>query len=174
MHLRDAHRAHRADRPGARGSGRDRARHRLEGRQVRTSRRPGHRTSDHRARPRQPGGRGAPGTWPDPLRRAVSIVPEEDSGLSQGGLRMKPRVFLAILALSCLPEAAAAQAPAGGWDAVDKVFGSPGKDQPGDVRRYGWPRTDPHVVLGGVPVEPALALGGWAAFTKTGPGPDAV
>jgi hypothetical protein len=41
------------------------------------------------------------------------------------------------------------------------------------VRRYGWPRTDLHVRLAGVPVEPALALGGWAAFKKTGNGQDA-
>jgi hypothetical protein len=79
-----------------------------------------------------------------------------------------------ILALLCLPAALAAQAPASGWDAVDNVFGNPGKDQPGEVRRYGWPRTDLHVRLGGVPVEPTLALGSWAAFKRTGNGQDAV
>jgi hypothetical protein len=87
---------------------------------------------------------------------------------------MKPASLCAILALSCLPAAVAAQAPPGAWDAVDKVFGVPGKDQPGEVRRYGWPRTDLNVVLGGVPVEPALALGGWAAFKRTGTGQEAV
>lgn len=87
---------------------------------------------------------------------------------------MKPASLRAILALLCVSASGAAQSPAGGWDAVDKVFGAPGKDQPGEVRRYGWPRTDLHVVLGGVPVEPALALGGWAAFKKTGTGQDAV
>ena len=80
----------------------------------------------------------------------------------------------AILALLCVPAAVAAQSPSGGWDAVDRVFGNPGKDQPGEVHRYGWPRTDLHVRLAGVPVEPALALGGWAAFKKTGTGQDAV
>jgi hypothetical protein len=54
------------------------------------------------------------------------------------------------------------------------VFGNPGKDQPGDVHRYGWPRTDLHVRIADVPVEPALALGGWAAFKKTGNAQDAV
>jgi hypothetical protein len=87
---------------------------------------------------------------------------------------MKPASLRAILALLCVPAAVAAQSPAEGWDAVDKAFGVPGKDQPGEVRRYGWPRTDLHVVLGGIPVEPALALGGWAAFKKTGTGQDAV
>ena len=87
---------------------------------------------------------------------------------------MKLATLHRILALLCLPAAVAAQAPASGWDPVDNVFGVPGKDQPGEVRRYGWPRTDLHVVLGGIPVEPALALGGWAAFKKTGTGQDAV
>jgi hypothetical protein len=81
------------------------------------------------------------------------------------------RLFLALL---CVPAAVLAQSPAGGWDAVDKVFGGPGKDQPGEVRRYGWPRTDLRVRLAEVPVAPALALGGWAAFKKTGTGQDAV
>jgi hypothetical protein len=87
---------------------------------------------------------------------------------------MKLATLHRILALLCLPAAVAAQAPAGGWDAVDKVFGNSGKDQPGEVRRYGWPRTDLHVSLAGVPVEPALALGSWAAFKRTGNGQDAV
>ncbi len=61
-----------------------------------------------------------------------------------------------------------------GWESVDKVFGNPGKDLPGDVHRYGWPRADLHVTIGGVPVEPGLALGAWAAFKKTGTGDEAM
>src|SRR5260221_5089601 len=34
----------------------------------------------------------------------------------------------------------------------------------GDVRRYGFPRTDPTVTLDGVTIKPALALGGWVAL----------
>jgi hypothetical protein len=68
----------------------------------------------------------------------------------------------------------AASPPATGWEAVDEIFGSPGKDLPGEVRRYGWPRTDLHVTVGGVPVEPGLALGSWAGFKKTGMGNEAV
>ena len=34
----------------------------------------------------------------------------------------------------------------------------------GDVHRYGFPRTDLTVTLGGVTIKPALALGGWVAF----------
>lgn len=88
---------------------------------------------------------------------------------------MRRIVFAAPLALLfCVSAVFAAPSPEGGWDAVDKVFGNPGKDLPGDVHRYGWPRTDLHVRLAGVPVEPSLALGAWAAFKNTGNGRDAV
>jgi hypothetical protein len=61
-----------------------------------------------------------------------------------------------------------------GWGAVDKVFGQAGKDMPGDVHRFGWPRSDLHVTIGSVAVEPALALGSWGAFKKTGAGGEAI
>lgn len=60
----------------------------------------------------------------------------------------------------------AAQASDGGWDAVDKVFGQAGKDQPGNVHKFSWPRTDLEVSIASVPVEPALALGSWGAFQR--------
>jgi hypothetical protein len=88
---------------------------------------------------------------------------------------MKRLLFTTALALGFAALAApATPPPETGWDSVDKVFGNPGKDQPGDVHRYGWPRTDLHVRVAGVPVEPALALGGWAAFKKMGSGQSAV
>jgi hypothetical protein len=61
-----------------------------------------------------------------------------------------------------------------GWEAVDTIFGSAGKDLPGEVRRYGWPRSDLHVTIGGVSVEAALALGSWAAFKRTSAGNEAI
>ena len=70
--------------------------------------------------------------------------------------------------------ALAAAPPETGWEAVDKVFGNPGKDLPGEVHRFGWPRSDLHVTIGGVSVEPGLALGAWAGFKKTGKGDEAV
>jgi hypothetical protein len=85
---------------------------------------------------------------------------------------MKRALLSGILA-SLFAISAAASPPESGWDAVDKVFGAPGKDLPGDVRRYGWPRSDLHVTIGGVPVEPGLALGAWAGFKKTGTGDEA-
>lgn len=61
-----------------------------------------------------------------------------------------------------------------GWEVVDKVFGVSGKDMPGEVHRFGWPRADLKVSLNGVSIEPPLALGSWAAFKKTGTGDDAI
>jgi Domain of Unknown Function (DUF1259) len=67
--------------------------------------------------------------------------------------------------------ASAAESP---WQETDKIFGQAGKDLPGEVHRFGWPRSDLHVTIGGVAVEPALALGAWAGFKKTGSGDEAV
>ena len=52
---------------------------------------------------------------------------------------MKRLPIFAVLA-SLFAVFAGALPPESGWDAVDKVFGQPGKDLPGDVHRYGWPR----------------------------------
>ena len=91
---------------------------------------------------------------------------------------MKRYLFAAasalLFSLACSAAMSAVPPAEGGWDAADKVFGQAGKDLPGDVHRYGWPRADLHVSIGGVPVEPGLALGAWAGFKKTGTGDDAV
>jgi hypothetical protein len=79
---------------------------------------------------------------------------------------MKPAPLCSTLALLVASaHLAAASAPAG-WDAIDQVFGQPGKDQPGDVHKFSWPRRDLHVRITDVLVEPSLALGSWAAFKK--------
>jgi biotin operon repressor len=54
------------------------------------------------------------------------------------------------------------------WKKIDEIIGKEGKDQPGEVHKYGWPRTDLKVRIGDVRIEPALALGSWAAFQKKG------
>lgn len=59
-------------------------------------------------------------------------------------------------------------AGAGGWSAVDHALGRPGRPQPGEVQKYSFPRSDLHVALGSVAVKPALALGSWVAFKRTG------
>jgi hypothetical protein len=59
------------------------------------------------------------------------------------------------------------------WEAVEKVFGRPARVQADGVRRFGWPRTDLRVTRDGVAIEPALALGSWAAFESM-PGGEAM
>jgi hypothetical protein len=49
------------------------------------------------------------------------------------------------------------------WSKVDTALGKTATVQ-GDVHRYGIPRSDLQVTLGGVTIKPALALGGWVAF----------
>ena len=60
--------------------------------------------------------------------------------------------------------AAATLAFGAGPDEIDRILGAPGKDLPGEVRRYAWPRTDLQVDIGGIRIEPPLALGSWADF----------
>ena len=87
---------------------------------------------------------------------------------------MKPRRFAFAAALFLAFAATlAASPPDTGWEPVDAVLGA-GKDLPGNVRRYGWPRSDLHVTIGGVPVEPGLALGSWAGFLRIPAGTDAI
>jgi hypothetical protein len=73
---------------------------------------------------------------------------------------------LALTLAASLPASAQPADPL--WAKVDAVFGAAGKDLPGGVHRFGWPRRDLHVRVGNVAVEPALALGSWGAFVKTG------
>lgn len=49
------------------------------------------------------------------------------------------------------------------WQKVDETFGRK-PTMTGDVRRYGFPRSDLNVTLDGVTIKPVLALGGWVAF----------
>src|SRR5258705_702217 len=87
------------------------------------------------------------------------------------------RITTVVAALSALTTVsgatrAAAQTPTpsdGGptWSAVQQALGGRGTMQPGDVLRFGFPRTDLQVTVDGVAVKPALALGSWTAFKRT-------
>jgi hypothetical protein len=50
------------------------------------------------------------------------------------------------------------------WKKVDAALGKTAAIS-GEVHRYGLPRSDLKVTLEGVAIKPALALGGWVAFT---------
>jgi Domain of Unknown Function (DUF1259) len=61
------------------------------------------------------------------------------------------------------PFVSAAHAQDVNWQQVDDVLGRK-PAVAGDVHRYGFPRSDLTVILDGVTIKPALALGGWVAF----------
>lgn len=89
-------------------------------------------------------------------------------------------VSLAIgaLLLTGAAAGAAAQATAPsnggpGWVAVQRVLGGTGTMQPGNVLKFGFPRSDLHVTAGGIAIRPALALGSWVAFKRVGTGANA-
>ena len=97
-----------------------------------------------------------------------------------------PLAALLLLAAACRgPQDAEAEAqgaapPAAGgigrsvreidWKAVDAAMGRTGAEQPGNVRRYGMPRSDMRVTVQGVPIKPSFALGSWLAMTPHGDG----
>jgi hypothetical protein len=92
--------------------------------------------------------------------------------------RMGPRhswrwgVPLAAAALGVAAQPALGHAQGAGtaadWAGVDRAIGRPGKAQPGEVQKYGFPRGDLQVTVGDVAVKPALALGSWVAFKRIG------
>jgi len=96
--------------------------------------------------------------------------------------RTIPKRLVLLLLLAAIPAGPARvsraappdPAPEAGWTALDEILGQSGRNLPGGVHRYGWPRTDLHVSLAGISIEPALALGSWAAFQATGNGDEAV
>lgn len=81
---------------------------------------------------------------------------------------------IAASAVALLAGALCLEAQEAGWKQTDDVFGQAGKDLPGEVHRFGWPRADLTVKVGDVAVEPALALGSWAAFHRTAGGRNAM
>lgn len=54
------------------------------------------------------------------------------------------------------------------WKPVEDALGRKGVASAGDVVRFGFPRSDLSVVLDGVTLSPALALGSWVAFKRMG------
>jgi hypothetical protein len=79
-------------------------------------------------------------------------------------MRFAPAVIIAATLSSAAPAFAAVP----DWGKVDQALGRSGAAMPGDVHRYGFPRSDLHVTVDGVTLLPALALGGWLAFKAEG------
>jgi hypothetical protein len=61
-----------------------------------------------------------------------------------------------------------AQQSATDWKAVEQALGKAGSMQAGDVYKVSLPRSDLKVTVNGLELKPALALGSWVAFKKTG------
>ena len=62
----------------------------------------------------------------------------------------------------------ASQASTVDWKPVEQALGKAGSMQPGDVYKVSFPRSDLKVTAAGVELKPALALGTWVAFKRTG------
>ena len=74
------------------------------------------------------------------------------------------RRFLILISMAVLPIAVFAQ----DLDTakINQALGRSGQ-KVGDVYRFGFPRTDLHVVIHDLAIKPGLALGSWAAFSGT-------
>ena len=72
-------------------------------------------------------------------------------------------VAVAVLSSSTLCQQPSTPAA---WASVEAALGRKGAIQPGNIMRFGFPRSDLSVNVGGVTLKPALALGGWVAFKE--------
>jgi hypothetical protein len=75
--------------------------------------------------------------------------------------------LIALVALVVIGQTCRAAA-APDWKAVEQAIGKAGSIMPGGVYRVGLPRTDLTVTVQGIRVEPAFALGSYAAFKAIG------
>jgi hypothetical protein len=85
---------------------------------------------------------------------------------------MRPWVLILTAAASAVgPASSQATTPASAvdWPAVDRAMGRAGAMMPGEVYRFGMPRSDLSVTSQGVAIRPALSLGSWLAMKQTGP-----
>lgn len=88
--------------------------------------------------------------------------------------RLSLRVLLGgSIALAVAGSAAAQAAPkvtlsSRFWRPVEEALGRKGTANPGGVLKFSFPRSDLVVVLNGVTLKPALALGSWVAFQRIG------
>ncbi len=56
------------------------------------------------------------------------------------------------------------------WQPVEQAIGRPGQAQADGAYKFSFPRSDFKVTVADVELKPALALGGWVAFSKPGAG----
>lgn len=76
----------------------------------------------------------------------------------------KAHITSVIIAVCASARFAAAQTSTVDWKAVESSMGRPSVTQAGDVHRFNMPRSDLKVIVDGVQLKPAFALGSWIAF----------
>ena len=77
-------------------------------------------------------------------------------------------LFVLITALHVLAQAG--NDKPGEWQAVEQAIGRSGQVQADGASKFSFPRSDLKVTVEGIELKPALALGGWVAFSKPGAG----
>jgi hypothetical protein len=85
---------------------------------------------------------------------------------------MRSRIFQSIVAalLFTASNAASQTVATADWRAVTTAIGRSGALQPDGAMKYSFPRSDLTVVVDGVTIKPALALGSWVAFMEVAKG----
>jgi len=75
---------------------------------------------------------------------------------------------IAVVGIAFLCSVAVAQPQPDLWKPVESALGRSGTMQPDGAYKFGMPRGDLHVSVGGVAIKAGFALGSWAAFNKLG------
>lgn len=76
--------------------------------------------------------------------------------------------MIAVLTLAAAMSAYSQQSAGNEWKPVEDALGRKGSLQPGDVYKFGMPRSDLKVRVDGTPIKAGLALGSWLAFKRVG------
>jgi Domain of Unknown Function (DUF1259) len=94
--------------------------------------------------------------------------------------RTRALLYVACLTIAATPLAAQRRSrtpkppppekpfPAAIRTGIEDALGRKGTQLPGAVLKFGFPRSDLHVVANGVTVRPSFALGSWVAFQRVG------
>lgn len=77
------------------------------------------------------------------------------------------RCFCCAIVVALLT-AGTASAQGNDWSAVTSAIGRSGAPQSDGAMKYSFPRSDLKVTVEGIRIRPALALGSWVAFKRTG------
>jgi hypothetical protein len=109
-----------------------------------------------------------------PFKEKMMSNTAQVQGWSRWLLRLAPVALCGVLLIAAASPRLSGSRPDGiradtvDWKAVDAAMGRTGAMQPGDVYKYGLPRSDLTVRVGDVVLKPAFALGAWVAFKGSG------